>query len=196
MADSAMLKGSVMRDPRDWVRAAYGEESYQKSLATLNDAERKIVDGQLLASAWYPIGAWDHFLAAARAEAKRTKSESEDAFDMRNMREAGSKVTRTVYKFMLGLLKPKSVIDRVPSLLQRIYSVGTFAIVTNDPGRAVLRYSGAPEMQENLSHMFASCVHFLLELNGAANIERTVVRNTIDGGQLVFEIEVRYAVKT
>jgi hypothetical protein len=187
------IKGAVIRDPRDWMRTAYGPEAYRAALAKLNDADRALVDGPLLAGSWYPIEVWDRFQAAMRQEALSRKGHNEFQFNMRNMREAGSAIVRGIYKFMLGLLSADSAIAKSTIIYNRIYSEGRCEIVENVRGRAVLRYLDAsPAFRTNLKHNFLSGVMFVLELNGAKGIDGRISRDEIVDGKLVFEITVTY----
>ena len=189
------IKGAVIRDPRDWMRTAYGAEAYQAALAKLSAEERAFVEGPILAGAWYPLAAWDKFQAAMRAEALARTGDSELAFGMRNMREAGSVIVRGIYKFLLGLLSPESALDKATIIYNRAYSEGRCEIVENVHGRGVVRYCDAsPALRTNLRHNFLSGLMFVLELNGAKGVDGRITRDEIVDGKLVFEVSVSYQV--
>jgi hypothetical protein len=48
-AVEAKIKGAVIKDPRDWMRTAYGADAYRAALEKLPEAERALIDGPLLA---------------------------------------------------------------------------------------------------------------------------------------------------
>ncbi len=137
------IKGAVIKDPRDWMRSAYGPEAYQAALAKLSADERAFVDGPLLAGSWYPIAPWDRFQEAMREEALARRAHTELQFNMRNMREAGSAIVRGIYKLLLGLMSPQSAVDKVVIIYSRVYSEGHCEIVKNERGQAILRYCDA-----------------------------------------------------
>ncbi len=189
------IKGAVIKDPRDWMRTAYGPDAYQAALAKLSASERAVVDGPLLAGSWYPIEPWDRFQAAMRAEALARRGHNDLQFSMRNMREAGSVIARGVYKFVLGLLSTESAADKCVILYNRAYSEGHCEMVENKRGRAVLRYCDAsPAFRTNLKHNFLTGVMFVLELNGAKGVDGRISRDETVDGKIVFEVTVTYAV--
>jgi hypothetical protein len=191
----AKIKGAVIKDPRDWMRTAYGPEAYQAALATLSESERAFVDGPILAGSWYPIDTWDRFQAAMRAEALARRGHNDLQFSMRNMREAGSVIVRGIYKFLLGLLSAESAVSKLVIVYSRSYSEGHCEVLENAPGHAVLRYSDAsPQFRTNLTHNFLSGAMFVLELNGAKGVDGHVSRDEVVGGKLVFEITLTYRV--
>jgi hypothetical protein len=189
-----MIRGAFIKDARNWTRTAYGAEAFQSALARLSDADRALVNGLILSSAWYPIASWDRFLDAMRAEAAARKGESELVFDMRNMREAGgSLLVKTVYHVLLSLVGTTTAIDRAVQIYNRAYSEGRCEIVENVQGRAVIRYlDGSPALQNNLSHHLPTSIAWVLEQNGARDASATITRSEVVDGKLLFEVTVGY----
>jgi hypothetical protein len=189
----ARIRGSVIRDPRDWARNAYGPEAYQAALGKLSPVERTFVEGPILAGSWYPIAAWDRFLAAMRAEAKARRGHSEHEFNMRNMRESGPAIARGAYKIVLGLFRPQSVIEKSAIVFNRAYSEGRCEVVRNESGEAVVRYRDAsPAFRTNLRHNFMTGLMFVLELNGVKNISARITRDEVVDDKMVLEVTVTY----
>ncbi len=188
-----MLRGSVIKDPRDWMRGEYGEEAYQAALNSLPPEEKTIIGGQILASSWYPLGAWDRFNTKFRAEAKRLKGESELDFDLRVMRESGSRIAKTTYKFILSFLSAQNLVSKIPMVYRRFHSHGRFEVVANDPGRFVVRCAdGHVEMRENLTHYFGTGCLLVLELGGVPRPQVSITRNEITHDGLQFEVTGTY----
>jgi hypothetical protein len=182
----------MVKATRDWLRTAYGPDAYRRALAKLTDEERAFVEDVILASSFYPLAWWDKFLAAMRAEA-RAQGVSDQQFNLRIMREAGATIVRTVYKIILGLMNPRSVLEKATSILGRTYSEGRCEVVENKPGRAVLRYCDCgPEVRENLSNHFHTSLIFVLELNGAKQVDARISRDEVVDGKLIFEVTVTY----
>jgi hypothetical protein len=194
MSSGPQIKGAFMKDARNWARTAYGPDAYQAALATLSDSERALVNGLILPGSWYPIGAWDHFLDAMRAEAAARKGDTAAAFDMRNMREAGgSLVVKSIYKVLLYMVGPTTAIERGVGIFNRAYSEGRCQIVENARGRAVIRYvEGDPAFLNNLTHHLPTAFAWVLEQSGAHDVVPTITRNDVVDGKLVFEVTVTY----
>jgi hypothetical protein len=191
--DVPKIKGAVIRDPRDWMRTAYGPEAYAAALSKLSLEDRTFVDGPILATAFYPIEPWDRFQAAMRAEALARRGHNDLQFSMRNMREAGSKIVRGIYKVLLGMLSPESAMGKFVVVYNRVYSEGRCELVSFKPNCVVLRYGGArPAFRTNLTHNFVTSAMFILEMNGAKGIDGRISRDEVVNGKLVFEVTVTY----
>jgi hypothetical protein len=187
-----MIKGATIKAPRDWMRTAYGPEAWDGALAELSPEDRAIVDGPLLEGSWYPLATWDALQAAMREQA-RIGGDTEHQFNMRNMREAGSRIVRGVYKFVLGLMSAPSVLEKGAVIYNRAYSEGRCELVENAEGRAVVRYCDAsPDLRTNLTHNFPTGLQFLLELAGAKHPTARISRDEIVDGKLVFEVTLSY----
>jgi hypothetical protein len=187
------IRGAVIKDARDWMRTAYGADAYKDALATLSAEERAFVDGPVLISEWYPLPAWDHFQAAMREQAHARKGDSAYQFNMRNMREAGSATVRKIYKFVLGFMSPLRVLEKGTIIYNRAYSEGHCEIVEKDPQRVVIRYGGAsPAFRTSLTNNFPTGLLFLLELNGATNIDMRISRDEVVDDKLVFEVTLSF----
>ena len=193
MGDVAKIKGAVIKDPRDWMRTAYGGDAYEAALSSLSDEDRAFVDGQILAGSFYPVESWDRFQAAMRAEALARRGHDDLQFSMRNMREAGSKIVKGIYKFLLGLMSPESAMRKFVLVYNRVYSEGHCELVTSTKGHVVLRYSDcSPIFRTNLTHNFLASAIFILEMNGAKQIDGRISRDEVVDGKLVFEVSLTY----
>jgi hypothetical protein len=191
--DVPKIKGAVIKDPRDWMRTAYGPEAYQAALEKLSTEDRAFVDGPILAGSFYPVQGWDRFQAAMRAEALARRGHNELQFSMRNMREAGSKIVKGIYKFLLGLMSPESAMGKFVTVYNRVYSEGHCELVTSDQGHVVLRYCDcSPAFRTNLAHNFLASAIFILEMNGAKSVDGRISRDEVESGKLVFEVTLTY----
>lgn len=187
------IKGAVIKDPRDWMRTAYGPEAYQSALSKLPAEDRAFVDGPILAGSFYPIEPWDRFQTAMRAEALARRGHNDLQFSMRNMREAGSRIVKGIYKVLLGLMSPESAMGKFVVVYNRVYSEGRCELVSSDPKRVVLRYCDAsPVFRTNLTNNFLASAMFILEMNGAKGIDGHISRNDVVDGKLVFEVVLTY----
>jgi hypothetical protein len=188
-----MIKGAVIKAPRDWMRTAYGPEAYKAALSKLSEPERTFVDGTILAGSFYPIEPWDRFQAAMRAEALQRQGHNDVQFNMRNMREAGSAIVRGIYKFLLGMMSAQSTLEKCVIVYNRSYNQGHCELVSNAAGRAIVRYCDAsPGLRTNLRNNFLPSLLFVMELNGAKGVDGHVSRDEIVDGKLVYEATLTY----
>jgi hypothetical protein len=196
MNEVLKVKGSVIKEARDWSRTAYGNEAYQAALNGLAPDARAWLDGDIYASSWYPLAAWEGFLAGMRQEAFKRAGENAEVFDRRRMSETGSAILRGVYRFVLGLMSPVSVVEKATVVYNRAYNQGRCQIMENVPGRAVIRFvdvEALPEIRSSLNGNFPQGFAFVLGLHGAKDVKSSVTRDeVVVDGKLVFETTISY----
>jgi hypothetical protein len=187
------IKGGVIKDPRDWMRTAYGPAAYKSALSKLTREEQTLIDGPILAGSWYPLAPWDKLHTAMMEEARAQQNHTANQFNMKKMREAGSATLRGIYKFMLGLMSPESTVSKAVIIYNRAYSEGRCEIVTNVRGKVVLRFVDAsPAFRTSLTNNLPSGIMFLLEMNGAKFVDGRISRDDVVNGKLIFEVTVTY----
>lgn len=190
---SAGLRGSVIKEARTWIQTVYGDELYSRALSRVSADDRAALAGTILAGSWYPVDAWTRVLAEVAVEVQLKTARSQSDFYLQLVRESGGKTVKTVYKFLLELFSPQSVVSRIPMLFNRLYSEGTFEVVENETGRAVVRYRDAsPVFRENIRQMLHTSIIALLEMNGVKDIQTSILRDDVSRGKLEYEVAVRY----
>jgi hypothetical protein len=186
---TALLRGTAMRDTKDWIVQTYGPELYKRALAKLSAEERAVIDGTVLAGSLYPLAVWDRFLAAARAEVRQATGETEEAFDRRNVFEAGPRMARTAYSILLRVLSPTTILARVGGVLERLYDGARATTVENVDGRCVLRLVAAEPFRDNVRRHFPLAVEMLLTHARTRNTRVEITKNEVGPGR-EFTIEV------
>src|SRR5271167_2860836 len=61
------IKGSAIKETIEQIKTRAGEEAFQKILGLLDDETRKICEGDVFSSSWYPL---DHFTRFLEIEIK------------------------------------------------------------------------------------------------------------------------------
>ncbi len=85
-------------------------------------------DGKLIATAYVPLELVDRFTT----EAARLKGEPPFEFARRAGNAGAETGTRTVYKFIMTLLSPESVLRAAPLMWKRVYDSGSLAPEVGD----------------------------------------------------------------
>ncbi len=186
------MRGSVIRATKQWIQEAYGVPLHQRALDALSAEERAILEGQTLAASLYPVVAWDHYLARVRHEVRLKTGESEETFDRRNVREAGGRLIRIAYTFLLGFLEPTAIVPRIGLVLERIMSDVHVEILQNEPGACRLKLTAAVAFRENARHHLPQGVEYLIELARARNVRVTVERDEVRYKNFVMEVSALY----
>jgi hypothetical protein len=172
-----------------WIRERYGDDLYRRALAQLPEAERASFQRAIPSLGWYQLTAWERLLAAVRAEARAATGEDEAAFDRRLIREAGGRMAKTLYKFLLSWFQPTALIQRVPGVILRSLEPSQAEVRENAAGRALLRFSGPADMYPYTRRYLPLAIPFVLEMAGAVDIDTAFTRDAADAGG--FELEQR-----
>jgi hypothetical protein len=100
----------------------------------------RFIQQKFLAASWYdalPVA------SLIRAEARALKLPVEDYLRQRTEWQAKSDFNG-VYRALLKLTTPKSLVERMPKMLSRYHNFGAMQIVEEDTRRLKLAFSGAP----------------------------------------------------
>lgn len=162
----ARVKGTAVHSSMRYVRESFGEAAFANILAALPEEDKVILGQEILASTWYPIASFLHFMQ--ETERQLTKEEPDV---LRKMGRASCDYGVTgVYRIFFRIGSPEFLVSRGVSVFARYYDTGTMRVAEARPGRTVVEVSsfegGAPQFCERLyGWMYRS-----LELAGARNL--------------------------
>jgi hypothetical protein len=186
------IKGSIIRSARDWIIKTYGQEMFDRALSRIPPDMRTVVGGEILSVGWYPLSIWTTFMDSARREAARMTGEDPDAFDRKNIFEAGRNTLLKVYRFVMGFMDPAGAVEKLLPVMKRVYSHGDIEIVSHERGRLVIRFFDAPvSMQAEIVRQFPISCEFMLHL-ASQKVTKTVPTLRVDGGMISYQLEMLY----
>lgn len=164
----ARVKGTAVQSSLRYVKERFGQAAVARILERLAPSDREPLE-QVLASSWYPMDAFLHFMQEAQ---RQLGAQEPDV--VRNMGRASCDYgMTTVYKVFFKLGSPEFVISRAAGVFSSYYDEGGIRIVESGRGRAAVELTGfeggAPQFCERLH----GWMQRILELAGAKNV-RTV----------------------
>lgn len=130
------IKATPVLGLASYIKARLSPAQQARLQAQLGPDEARVMEGRLLASETVPIGVSNRLTDLAARECGQTPFEFGRAAG-RVVAELG---TRTVYKFILALLSPQSMLRMAPTLWGRVYDTGHLVAEAGEgQGRLTLR---------------------------------------------------------
>ncbi|HEY3818150.1 MAG TPA: hypothetical protein VGL81_13315 [Polyangiaceae bacterium] len=160
----ANVKGSVILNGRDYVRASGGAEAWDRVLAHLAEPDRQAL-AAVIPVGWYDIGLYER---TNRATVDVLGGEAEDVMEGAGY-FAAERDLKTTHRLFLRLANPAYVIERSAGFWRRFQDSGTWSVVRVPPNgvRATLKGWGAKD--ELICMRLGAYMFRLFQLVGAKN---------------------------
>ncbi len=127
------VKATPVNGLVSFVRGELSAQQFEAVLAALPPEQRKLFGGDLIASAMVPLGAVNTFTRAAAAQ----KGEPVTDFAVRAGRHGAALGLKTVYKFILALMSPQSVLNASPMMWKKVYDAGEVVVEPGERGARI-----------------------------------------------------------
>jgi hypothetical protein len=181
------VKGGVLIDAMSLRKARLGEKEHFRLLGLLDPETKKIFQGRLISTEWYPLDAWVDFIEVDVRELWKGNP--------KGLIEASEKVIekqlRGIYRFLIKLGSPESIIKRL-TVINSTYLKGIEVQPTIvAPGKAVIRYRGLEKRHKVIEYTFIGFYRKALEISGAKNFEASITTSIADG-KGYFELTVTW----
>lgn len=124
------IKATPVLGLATYIQQALSPEQLARLRSQLGAEEQRVLDGKLLANEALPVALPNRLTELAAREAGVPTFE----FGRAAGRAGAELGTRTVYKFILALLSPQSILRMGPTMWARVYSGGRLEIEAGDTG--------------------------------------------------------------
>jgi hypothetical protein len=161
----AQVKGTAVIASVRYVRERFGEEALKRVLGPLPVEERHVLEGGILASAWYPMPLFLHFMQ----EVERQLASQEPDVIRRMGRASAEYGIKGVYKVFFRLGSPEFIIGRAARVFGSYDDSGQLVVAESRAGRAVVELSGfegAPQFCKRILGWMEKTI----EMAGAKNL--------------------------
>ena len=161
----AQVKGTAVVASVRYVSERFGASALAAVLKGLPDEDRRILEGGVLASSWYPVPLFLRFMQ----EAEKQLGAKEPDLVRRMGRASADYGVKTVYKIFFKVGSPAFIIGRAARVFGSYYDTGKLTVVDTSSGGAVLDlegFEGAPQFCERIRGWMERTV----ELAGAKNL--------------------------
>ncbi len=172
------VKGTAIIVLPKFIEAAFGAEGLARWTAALSSEARRIYNGAVMTSEWYPI-------KEAYLEPTALMCELFYTGDVRGARALGrfsaDYSLRGVYKAFVKLSSLSLFINRTAGILQTYYKPCQARVTLVEPGRAALQITLFPLPSELAEQRIAGWTERALEIHGKKGVEVSVPRSLARG---------------
>jgi hypothetical protein len=127
------VKATPVNGLVSFVRRELTPQQYKNVLAALPPEQARLFTGELLANEYVPLTAVNAFTYKSAAE----KGEAPETFAVRAGRFGADLGLKTVYKFIMALLSPQSVLRAAPMMWKKVYDSGDMTVDPEDAGAVI-----------------------------------------------------------
>jgi len=190
--DIPMIKGTIVAPTLTWIPETYGKDMFQRVLAKAPEQSRKLAEGPIVSSAWYSLVAFDDLMQLCALEAQKQTGEKPDIFFRRMVMESGNQALVKVYKFVMRMFDPTTLIGKGVPLMKRTYNFGEIHVHENVSGKCRLEFSAIPKAAiESIRQGFPNAIQLVLTGCGATVVDQQITAVfKPDGGS--FDITTTY----
>lgn len=171
------IKGSVLLDTIAAIKARAGAAELAKITEHLNGETRRIFEGQIYVSNWYPLDAFVEFL---EVDIRETAGGNCQVLTARSEKVIERQL-RGIYKIFVKLGSPGFVINRI-SAVHSTYFKGIGIIPEIENHRAAIKYIGFQKHHEIMEYTILGFFRKALEISGAKHVALKFTAPISQGG--------------
>jgi hypothetical protein len=161
----AEIKGTVLIDTLQAIKARAGEPEVAKILAQLDGEGKAVFGGLISPSSWYPL---DIFVDFLEADIRETASGNREVLIARSEKVIEGQL-HGIYKVFVKLGSPEFVIKRI-SAVHSTYFRGVQIIPEIEDNRAVIKYVGFKSGHAIMGYVILGFYRKALEICGAKDV--------------------------
>jgi len=159
------IKGSAVLDSITGIKKRDGERAYEEILSLLDDETRKMFQGTVSASSWYPL---DLFLRFLVVEINQSAGGNQEVLVTRSEKVVERQL-RGVYKIFVKIGSPEFLMKRIAAVHATYFNGVAIDFNMVSPGNAVIRYTGFEPQHRLIGLTLIGFFRKALELSGATD---------------------------
>jgi len=173
------VKGVSVISTRDFVSTKFNTEDYNSWLKSLSAESLSIMNGNLLASNWYPY---------VRAMLEPTKAVCDLFYggSMRGAEEIGKfsadKSLHGIYRFFVKVASPDSLLKRASNIFQSYYNPCRIELIKEGERMYVMKFSEFDPPSPFVEHRVLGWVEEALSICGANSVRTSIRKNAQNKG--------------
>ena len=161
------IKGSAIQETIRQVKSRSGDEALHKILGLLDEEARKIFEGEIFSSTWYPLDAFARFL---EVEINVLAAGNEEMVT-RGSEAVIERQLRGIYKAFVKLGSPEFVIKRIAAVHVTYFNGVPIEVDMPAPRSAIVRYKGFQKQHRIMGFAIIGFFRKALEISGAKDVE-------------------------
>ncbi len=163
------IKGATILGSMERIKTHHGEEGLKRIIEQLNDEDKPIFKSVILASQWYPLTAFAHFL---EADVKLFYGGDPKGL-ITSTEEVVEKQLRGIYRMFVRFGSPEFVIKGI-SAVHKSYFKGVELKSEITTGKYVGRYIGYEQTHAIIEYTLLGFFKKAMTLSGAKNVKAEI----------------------
>jgi len=157
------IKGATIRETIDQIKRRAGDQAFQKVLGLLDEHTRKIFEGEIIASTWYPLDNYARFLEVE----VRVLANGREEVVTRGAEAANERQLQGIYKAFVKVGSPEYVIERIAAVHTTYFQGVSIDVQLPEPRKALIKYTGFEKQHRIMGFAIIGFFNKALELSGA-----------------------------
>jgi hypothetical protein len=160
------IKGSAIQETINQIQRRFGDDAFKKILSLLDDESRKVFEGEIFASTWYPLDAFTRFLEVEI----RVLADGNEEMVTRGSEAVIERQLRGIYKAFVKLGSPEFVIKRIAAVHATYFQGVPIEVQMPARGKAIVRYTGFEKQHRIMGFAIIGFFKKALEISGARDV--------------------------
>ncbi|MGB8458609.1 MAG: hypothetical protein WCE50_12870 [Candidatus Acidiferrum sp.] len=160
------IKGSAIKETIEQIKLRAGEAAFQTILGLLDDETRKICEGDIFSSTWYPLDLFTRFL---EIEIKVLADGNEEMVT-KGSEAVIERQLRGIYKAFVKFGSPEFVIKRIAAVHATYFQGVPIDVQLQGNSRALVRYTGFEKQHRIMGFAIIGFFKKALEISGAKDV--------------------------
>jgi hypothetical protein len=160
------IKGSAIKETINQIKSRAGEEALKKIFGLLDDETRKVCEGEVFSSTWYPLDLFARFLEIEI----RVLADGNEEMVTRGSEAVIERQLRGIYKAFVKLGSPEFVIKRIAAVHATYFQGVPIEVHLQGRGHAVVKYTGFEKQHRIMGFAIIGFFKKALEISGAKDV--------------------------
>jgi len=160
------IKGSAIKETIDQIKSRAGEAAFQRILGLLDEETRKVCEGEVFSSTWYPLDLFTRFLEIEI----RVLADGKEEMVTRGSEAVIERQLRGIYKAFVKLGSPEFVIKRIAAVHATYFQGVPIEVQLQGNNRALVKYTGFEKQHRIMGFAIVGFFKKALEISGAKDV--------------------------
>ena len=157
------IKGATIRETVTQIKTRAGDQAFQKVLGLLDEPTRKIFEGEIFSSSWYPL---DNFVRFLEVEIRVLANGREEVIT-RGAEAVNERQLQGMYKAFVKEGSPEYVIERIAAVHATYFQGVAVDVQLPESRKALIKYTGFEKQHRIMGFAIIGFFNKALELSGA-----------------------------
>jgi hypothetical protein len=157
------IKGATIKETVTQIKTRAGDQAFQKILGLLDEDTRRIFEGEIFASTWYPLDKFTRFLEVEI----RVLANGREEVITRGAEAVNERQLLGIYKAFVKVGSPEYVIERIAAVHATYFQGVSVDVQLPEPRKALIKYIGFEKQHRIMGFAIIGFFNKALELSRA-----------------------------